>query len=57
VAKLSAAQDYKKQLLEQRAKLKELFESALQRSMSGEFEKSKFTPLETKLSNGAQRPH
>ena len=33
VAKLSAVQDYKKQLLEQKAKLKELFDSALTRSM------------------------
>ena len=33
VAKLSAAQDYKKQLLEQKAKLKELFDSALHKSM------------------------
>ncbi len=34
VAKLSAAQEYKKQLLEQKAKLKELFDSALHRSMN-----------------------
>ena len=34
VAKLSAVQDYKKQLLEQKAKLKELFDSALAKSMS-----------------------
>ncbi len=34
VAKLSAVQDYKKQLLEQKAKLKELFDSALASSMS-----------------------
>ena len=34
VAKLSAAQDYKKQLLEQKAKLKELFDSVLHKSMS-----------------------
>ena len=34
VAKLSAAQDYKKQLLEQKAKLKELFESALHKAFS-----------------------
>ncbi len=33
VAKLSAVQDYKKQLLEQKAKLKELFDSALATSM------------------------
>jgi len=31
---LSAAQDYKKQLLEQKAKLKELFESALHKAFS-----------------------
>ena len=36
VAKLSAVQDYKKQLLEQKAKLKELFDSALARSMTNE---------------------
>ncbi len=34
VAKLSAVQDYKKQLLEQKAKLKELFDSALAESMN-----------------------
>ena len=34
VSKLSAVQDYKKQLLEQKAKLKELFDSALAKSMS-----------------------
>ena len=34
VAKLSAVQDYKKQLLGQKAKLKELFDSALAKSMS-----------------------
>ncbi|MDP3245141.1 MAG: restriction endonuclease subunit S [bacterium] len=34
VAKLSAVQDYKKQLLEQKSKLKELFNSALVKSMS-----------------------
>ena len=34
VAKLSAVQDYKKQLLEQKSKLKELFDSALAKSMS-----------------------
>ena len=33
VAKLSAVQDYKKQLLEQKSKLKELFDSALATSM------------------------
>jgi restriction endonuclease S subunit len=33
VAKLSAVQDYKKQLLGQKAKLKELFDSALTKSM------------------------
>ncbi len=33
VAKLSAVQDYKKQLLEQKSKLKELFDSALGKSM------------------------
>lgn len=36
VAKLSAVQDYKKQLLEQKAKLKELFDSALEKSMTSE---------------------
>lgn len=36
VAKLSAVQDYKKQLLEQKLKLKELFDSALQKSMRGD---------------------
>ena len=36
VAKLSAVQDYKKQLLGQKAKLKELFDSALAKSMTGE---------------------
>jgi len=35
VAKLSAVQDYKKQLIEQKAKLKELFDSALAKSISG----------------------
>ena len=34
VAKLSAVQEYKKKLVEQRAKLKELFESSLHKSMS-----------------------
>ena len=34
VAKLSAVQDYKKQLLGQKAKLKELFDSALAESMN-----------------------
>jgi type I restriction enzyme S subunit len=34
VAKLSAVQDYKKQLLRQKAKLKELFDSALHKSMN-----------------------
>jgi len=34
VAKLSAVQDYKTKLLSQRAKLKELFDSALNRSMN-----------------------
>jgi len=34
VAKLSAVQDYKKQLLGQKAKLKELFDSALHKSMT-----------------------
>ena len=34
VAKLSAVQDYKNQLLEQKAKLKELFDSALHKSMN-----------------------
>ncbi|TSC95892.1 MAG: DNA-methyltransferase, type I restriction-modification enzyme subunit M [Parcubacteria group bacterium Athens1014_26] len=36
VAKLSAVQDYKKQLLEQKSKLKELFDSALAESMTSE---------------------
>jgi len=36
VAKLSAVQDYKKQLLGQKAKLKELFDSALAESMTSE---------------------
>ena len=36
VAKLSAVQDYKKQLLEQKAKLKELFDSALGKSMASD---------------------
>jgi len=57
VEKLSAAQDYKTKLFAQRTKLKELFDSVLHKSMYGEYEKSKFTPLDTKLSNGAQRPH
>lgn len=39
VAKLSAVQEYKKLLLEQKAKLKELFDSVLYRSMRGELEK------------------
>jgi len=33
-AKLSAIQDYKKQLLEQKSKLKELFDSSLAKSMN-----------------------
>lgn len=36
VAKLSAVQEYKKHLLEQKLKLKELFDSVLSKSMSGE---------------------
>lgn len=36
VAKLSAVQDYKKQLLGQKAKFKELFDSALAKSMSSQ---------------------
>jgi len=36
VAKLSAVQDYKKQLLEQKAKLKELFDSVLSKSIKNE---------------------
>jgi len=36
VAKLSAAQDYKTQLLAQKSKLKELFDSALAESMTSE---------------------
>ncbi|MBI4993381.1 restriction endonuclease subunit S [Candidatus Wolfebacteria bacterium] len=36
VAKLSAVQDYKKQLLEQKMKFKELFDSALAESMTSE---------------------
>lgn len=39
VAKLSAIQEYKKQLLEQRSRLKELFDSVLARSMKGELVK------------------
>lgn len=39
VAKLSAVQDYKKQLLEQKTKLKELFDSVLYKSMKGELDK------------------
>jgi len=35
VEKLSAVQDYKKKLIEQREKLKELFESVLHKSMAG----------------------
>jgi restriction endonuclease S subunit len=37
VEKLSAVQEYKKQLLEQKAKLKELFDSVLAKSFSEEF--------------------
>ncbi len=37
VTKLSAAQDYKTQLLAQRSKLKELFDSVLHKSMNEEF--------------------
>lgn len=36
VAKLSAAQEYKKQLLEQKLKLKELFDSVLHKSMNSQ---------------------
>lgn len=36
VSKLSAVQNYKKQLLEQKAKLKELFDSSLAKSMASE---------------------
>jgi len=36
VVKLSAVQDYKKQLLEQKSKLKELFDSALGKSMASD---------------------
>ncbi len=36
IEKLSAVQDYKKKLLEQKSKLKELFESVLNKSMRGE---------------------
>ena len=36
VAKLSAVRDYKKQLLEQKSKFKELFDSALAESMTSE---------------------
>lgn len=36
VDKLSAVQEYKKQLIEQKAKLKELFDSVLHKSMKGE---------------------
>ena len=38
VAKLSAAQDYKTQLLARRAKLKELFDSVLDKSMKGKMD-------------------
>jgi type I restriction enzyme S subunit len=38
VDRLSAVQDYKKQLVEQKTKLKELFDSALHKSMSGEMD-------------------
>ncbi|MBU2578920.1 restriction endonuclease subunit S [Patescibacteria group bacterium] len=55
VAKLSAVQDYKIKLLAQRTKLKELFESVLHKSMSGEYKKSKFTPSPN-FGVGAQRP-
>jgi restriction endonuclease S subunit len=37
VEKLSAVQEYKKKLVEQREKLKELFESVLHKSMAGKF--------------------
>lgn len=36
VTKLSAVQNYKKQLLEQKSRLKELFDSTLQKSMQGD---------------------
>ena len=36
VANLSAAQEYKTQLLAQKSKLKELFDSALQNSMQSD---------------------
>ncbi|MCL4400073.1 restriction endonuclease subunit S [Patescibacteria group bacterium] len=39
VAKLSAVQEYKKQLLDQKVKLKELFDSTLSKSMKGEMDK------------------
>jgi len=39
VAKLSAVQEYKNQLLAQKSKLKELFDSVLQKSMKGELVK------------------
>lgn len=38
VAKLSSVQEYKKQLLDQKAKLKELFDSTLSKSMKGEMD-------------------
>ncbi|MBI2098719.1 MAG: hypothetical protein HYT49_03700 [Candidatus Wildermuthbacteria bacterium] len=38
VEKLNAAQEYKKGLLEQKAKLQELFDGVLYRSMTGEFD-------------------
>lgn len=38
VKKLSAVQEYKKKLVEQREKLKELFESVLHKSMAGKFD-------------------
>ncbi len=39
VKKLSAVQDYKKQLLEQNTKLNELFNSVLYKSISGKLDK------------------
>ena len=39
VEKLSAVQEYKKRLIEQRSKLKELFESVLDKAFKGELVK------------------
>lgn len=41
VEKLSTVQRYKKEIVEQKAKLKELFDSVLQRSMNGEMDSAR----------------